>query len=66
MISPKMEKLIIEPFDVRLSSLNTNKAGARYRVYPTETIRTLSCRPDDPNANQGGVAIVETENHNPL
>lgn len=63
---PKMEKLILEPFDVRLSSLNTNKAGARYNVYPTETSRTLSCRPDDPNANQGGVAIVETENHNTL
>lgn len=51
---PKFEKLIVEPFDVRLSSLNTNAAGARYNVYPTKTSRTLSCKPDDPNANQGG------------
>lgn len=63
---PKFEKLIVEPFDVRLSSLNTNAAGARYNVYPTKTSRTLSCKPDDPNANQGGVAIVETENYNHL
>ena len=62
----KFEKLIVEPFDVRLSSLNTNAAGARYNVYPTKTSRTLSCKPDDPNANQGGVAIVETENYNTL
>lgn len=50
----KMDKLIIETFDVRLSSLDTNTAGARYNVYPTKTSRTLSCKPDDPNANQGG------------
>lgn len=47
-------------YDVRLSSLNTNKASARYTVYETDKSRTLDTQTSDPNSQQGGVAIVES------
>ena len=46
-------------YDVRLSSLNTNKASARYTVYETDKSRTLNTQISDPASQQGGVAVVE-------
>lgn len=41
-------------YDVRLSSLNTNKVSARYTVYETDKSRTLDTQASDPNSQQGG------------
>ena len=43
-------------YDVRFTSLNTK--NSRYKVYETATSRTLDTGGNNPNANQGGVAIV--------
>ena len=41
---------------MRFTSLNTK--NSRYKVYETSTSRTLDTGGNNPNANQGGVAIV--------
>lgn len=46
----------IANFDVRFTSLNTK--NKRHKVYETTTSRTLDTGGNNPNANQGGVAIV--------
>ena len=46
----------IANYDVRFTSLNTK--NSRYKVYETATSRTLDTGGNNPNANQGGVAIV--------
>ena len=46
----------IANYDVRFTSLNTK--NSRYKVYETSTSRTLDTGGNNPNANQGGVAIV--------
>lgn len=43
-------------FDVRLTSLNTK--NARHKVYQTETSRTIDTGGNNPDRNQGGVAVV--------
>lgn len=43
-------------FDVRLTSLNTK--NARHKVYETETSRTIDTGGNNPDRNQGGVAVV--------
>ena len=43
-------------FDVRLTSVNTK--NKRHNVYETSTSRTLDTGGNNPNGNQGGVAIV--------
>ena len=45
----------IANYDVRFTSLNTK--NSRYKVYETATSRTLDTGGNNPNANQGGVAI---------
>lgn len=46
----------IANFDVRFTSLNTK--NKRHKVYETTTSRTLDTGGNNPNVNQGGVAIV--------
>lgn len=51
--------IVNETYDIRLSSLGTNKASARYKVYPTTTSRTLSTCGVNPDSQQGAVAVVD-------
>lgn len=48
----------VKTYDVRFSSIGTNKASARATVYKTETSRTLSTNIPNPNGQEGGVAIL--------
>ena len=46
-------------YDVRISTEGTK--NQRTHCFPTETSRSLDTEPQDPNTNQGGVAIIEKE-----
>ncbi|MCW6681302.1 DNA cytosine methyltransferase [Aerococcaceae bacterium NML160702] len=50
------QPFVVENFDVRLTSENTR--NARANIYQTETSRTIDTGGNNPDRNQGGVAIV--------
>ncbi|EHI70131.1 DNA (cytosine-5-)-methyltransferase [Streptococcus ictaluri] len=50
------QPFVVENFDVRLTSENTK--NARANIYKTETSRTIDTGGNNPDRNQGGVAIV--------
>ncbi|MCP1638598.1 DNA (cytosine-5)-methyltransferase 1 [Streptococcus gallinaceus] len=50
------QPFVVGNFDVRLTSENTR--NARANVYKTETSRTIDTGGNNPDRNQGGVAIV--------
>ena len=50
--------LLVATYDVRLSSLGTNKASARGTIKEAQTSRTIDCAGNNPNGQQGGIAIV--------
>lgn len=49
---------LVATYDVRLSSLGTNKASARGTIKEAQTSRTIDCAGNNPNGQQGGIAIV--------
>ena len=50
------QPFVVENFDVRLTSENTK--NVRANIYKTETSRTIDTSGNNPDRNQGGVAIV--------
>ena len=50
------QPFVVENFDVRLTSENTR--NVRANIYKTETSRTIDTGGNNPDRNQGGVAIV--------
>lgn len=46
-----------ENYDIRLTSKNTK--NERANIYKTDTSRTIDTNGNNPNSNQGGVAIVD-------